>query len=131
QTEDAPTLRQVPIICNWHEKVDRKPMHSARAAWIRLRPVCLACWLALLAGCSLFSRSKPESAASDATLQTEVSDALTRDPALRDQRIIVQSREGVIDLSGTVKSTAVKSRAGLVAASVPGVVQVHNDLLTP
>lgn len=130
QTEDCAKLRQVPVICNWREKLDHKPMHSAGAALMRRRPVFLACVLTLLAGCSLFSRSKPESAASDATLQAEVSHALGRDPALRGQRIIVQSCEGVIDLSGTVKSLAVKSRAGLVAASIPGVVQVRNDLLS-
>ena len=113
------------------EKVNHKPMHRARDALKRRRPVFLAWVLTLLAGCSLFSRSKPESAASDATLQEEVSHALSGDPAVQGQPIIVQSRDGVIDLSGTVKSLAVKSRAGLVAGSMPGVVQVHNDLLTP
>jgi len=82
-------------------------------------------------GCAVFSRPKPESAASDATLQMEVVKALSQDLALRGQPISVQSREGVIDLSGKVKSLAIKSRAGLVAASIPGVVQVHNDLLSP
>jgi hypothetical protein len=127
--EDCATLRQVSAICNWRKKVDRKPMHNARATW--MRRVFLTCVLAFLAGCSLFSRSKPQSGASDATLQVEVRDALSRDIALQGQQIIVQSRDGVIDLSGTVRSLAVKSRAGLVAASIPGVVQVHNDLLTP
>jgi hypothetical protein len=97
----------------------------------RLRLVSLSFLLTLLAGCSLFSRPKPESGANDAILQAEVSNALNSDPALGGQQITVQSREGVIELKGPVKSAAVKSRAGLVAASVPGVVQVHNDLLPP
>jgi len=97
----------------------------------RLRLVSLSFLLTLLAGCSLFSHPRPESAANDARLQAEVGNALSRDPALRGQQIMVQSREGVIELTGPAKSVAVKSRAGLVAASIPGVVQVHNDLLTP
>jgi osmotically-inducible protein OsmY len=106
-------------------------MHSAPDALVRLRPIFFTLLLVLFMGCAVFSRPKPESAASDATLQMEVVKALSQDLALRGQPISVQSREGVIDLSGTVKSLAIKSRAGLVAASIPGVVQVHNDLLSP
>ena len=106
-------------------------MHGAPDAIRALRAIVLALLATLLAGCSLFSRPKQEPVADDATLQVEVRNALGGEPALRGQQIMVQSRDGVIDLSGKVKSMAVKARAGLVAASVPGVVQVHNDLLTP
>ena len=106
-------------------------MRNAQHPWVRLRPVFLGLGLTALVGCSLFSRSKPESVENDVSLQAEVRNALSRDPALRAQAITVQSRDGVIDLTGPVKSLALKSRAGLVATSVPGVVQVHNDLLAP
>ena len=84
-----------------------------------------------LASCSLFSRGPSQLPPRDTDLRKAVSHALTGDPSLQDTQIQVQSAGGVIDLSGSVKSLAIKSRAGLVAASVPGVVQVHNDLLTP
>jgi osmotically-inducible protein OsmY len=102
-------------------------MHSAFAAIIRT--ICLTLLLTFLADCSLFSRGKPQSVANDATLQAKVQTALSRDPTLGGAQINIHSTDGVVDLGGSVKSTAMKSRAGLVAASVPGVAQVHNDLL--
>jgi osmotically-inducible protein OsmY len=99
-------------------------------AGILVRVVFLALVVTLLSACSLFSR-KEQPIANDAALQTEVKNALNRDPALIGAQINVRSADGVIRLSGAVKSPAVKSRAGLVAATIPGIVQVHNDLLTP
>jgi hyperosmotically inducible periplasmic protein len=102
-------------------------MHGSLAAIIR--PVYLTLLLILLAGCSLFSRGKPQGIANDTTLQAEVQTALSREPTLTGAQINVHSTDGVVELSGSVRSTAMKSRAGLVAASVRGVIQVHNDLL--
>ena len=85
---------------------------------------------AMVFGCSLFSR-KAEPIRNDAALRDQVENALSRDAGLKGAQISVHCLRGVIDLTGSVKSSAVKARAGLVAASTPGVVQVHNDLLTP
>jgi osmotically-inducible protein OsmY len=95
-----------------------------------VRVLFLTLVVTLVSGCSLFSR-KQQPRVNDAALQTGVRDALSRDPALKGVLITVQSVDGIIELRGTVKSPALKSRAGQVAASVPGVAQVHNDLLTP
>ena len=102
-----------------------------RAPAVFIRSASLTLLLIFLPGCSLFSRAKPQSVPNDATLHAQVTNALSRDHTLQGEQIAVRSLEGVIDLSGTVKSPAIKARAGLVAASIPGVVQVHNDLLTP
>src|SRR5262249_7589424 len=96
----------------------------------RLISVCLlALWLAFLAGCSLFSK-RPEPAVNDSAIQAQIEKALGTDPLLKGTQVNVQSANGIVELTGKAKSNAIKSRAGLIAASTPGVVQVHNDLLT-
>ena len=54
---------------------------------------------------------------------------LSEDPLTKDTRFTVESAGGVVELTGYVDSTAAKSRAGIIAASAPGVIQVRNDLL--
>ncbi|HTL55549.1 MAG TPA: BON domain-containing protein [Candidatus Limnocylindrales bacterium] len=91
------------------------------------------CWVVALAlafstGCSRFSkRSQP--AVSDTVIKSQIENALNRDPLVEGAQVSVQSVNGIVELTGKTKSSAVKSRAGLIAASTPGVVQVHNDLL--
>lgn len=94
---------------------------------IALVPVLLS----LLAGCSLFGGGTGHSVVNDSALANAVENALHQEPSLQGARIQVRSVQGVIDLTGRVESVGMKSRAGLVAASTSGVVQVHNDLLTP
>jgi osmotically-inducible protein OsmY len=43
----------------------------------------------------------------------------------------VHSLNGVVQLSGFVDSAAAKDRAGQIASSTKGVVQVYNNLLLP
>lgn len=104
-------------------------MQNVAPAFMRLTFLTLL--LTTLVSCSLFSRGKQQPTVSDAALQAEVRKALNLDPALKGTQINVHSANGVVELSGSVNAPAVKARAGLVAASTPGVVQVHNDLLTP
>lgn len=94
-----------------------------KIAWVALL-------LSLLAGCSLFGSSTRHSVVNDSALANAVENALHQELSLQGAQIQVRSMQGVIDLTGRVKSMGMKSRAGLVAASTPGVVQVHNDLLT-
>ena len=46
-------------------------------------------------------------------------------------QVNVQSLNGVVQLSGFVDSQEAKERAGQIASSTKGVVQVYNNLLTP
>jgi len=78
--------------------------------------------------CSIFS-SKKEPSVDDRAIETRVSAALAQDPQLKDSRIIVESARGVVELTGFVATSEIKSRAGLLAASTPGVTQVYNDVV--
>jgi osmotically-inducible protein OsmY len=79
--------------------------------------------------CGLFHKKTPLTTYDDPQLRAKVEDALKSEPLLKDSRIAVQSQNGVVELSGEVGSPAAKERAGLAAASVPGIVQVKNDVL--
>ena len=99
------------------------------ARQLRFSFCVLALVLASSCGCSLFSKpSKP--AVNDSVIISQIENALRRDRLLEGTQVQVQSVNGIVELTGEAKSSAVKSRAGLIAASTPGVVQVRNDLLT-
>ena len=86
--------------------------------------------IALGGGCCIFSgKASPAAAVDDRAIENRVRSSLAQDSLLRDYRLDVKSAEGVVELTGFVGSTGTKSRAGLVAASTPGVVQVHNDVV--
>lgn len=64
----------------------------------------------------------------DATLTTRVKTALLGDPATQALAINVDSRDGVVQLSGFVDSQAQTAKAAEVAQAVPGVRSVDNKL---
>lgn len=103
-------------------------MQTNPLAWVRVTVVALL--LNLLVSCSLFGGGKSRSVVDDTALVNAVENAFHQDRLLEGAPIRVQSQQGVIELTGRVESVGMKSRAGLLAASVPRVVQVHNDLLT-
>lgn len=80
-------------------------------------------------GCGLFHKKAPPVTYDDPQIKTKVESVLKSEPLLKDSTITVQSRNGVVELSGEIDSIAAKERAGLAAASVPGIVQVKNGLL--
>ena len=61
-------------------------------------------------------------------ITTSVKAKLTDDPATKAYQINVGTEKGVVQLTGFVDSTAMKTRAGEVARSVDGVKSVRNDL---
>lgn len=67
--------------------------------------------------------------ADDATLTAKVKSAIYQDPSLKVTQIGVETLQNVVQLSGFVDSTEVKSRAGEVARDVSGVKDVTNDLV--
>ena len=91
--------------------------------------VVLLSVLAGLTGCGLFHKKAPPATYNDPQLKQKVESALKSEPLLKDSRIGVQSQNGIVQLSGEIESIAAKERAGLAAASVPGTLQVRNDLL--
>ena len=80
-------------------------------------------------GCGLFHKKTPPVTYDDPQINARVESALKSEPLLKESRITVQSQNGIVQLSGEIDSLAAKERAGLAAASVPGILQVKNDLL--
>ncbi|HKE94144.1 MAG TPA: BON domain-containing protein [Povalibacter sp.] len=66
---------------------------------------------------------------SDASLTASVKSALISNDATKARQINVETKDGVVQLSGFVDSSAAKSAAETTAMSVEGVKQVQNRLL--
>jgi hyperosmotically inducible protein len=64
----------------------------------------------------------------DGVVTTKVKAALIAEPTTKAHEINVETREGVVQLSGFVDSNDSKSKAAEVAGRVAGVKQVTNDL---
>jgi hyperosmotically inducible protein len=65
---------------------------------------------------------------SDTALTTKVKTALTGDRAVKARDIEVETRDGVVQLSGFVDSEDARTAAVLRARAVDGVAEVRNDL---
>jgi len=64
----------------------------------------------------------------DAATTMRVKKAIYNEPSLKVMNIGVTTEAGVVDLTGTVKSKAERSKATAVASKVEGVKKVKNDL---
>jgi hyperosmotically inducible protein len=64
----------------------------------------------------------------DTTVTASVKTKLIDDSTTKAHQINVETQKGVVQLTGFVNSNEVKSRAGDLARSVDGVVDVRNDL---
>lgn len=64
----------------------------------------------------------------EASTTAKVKKAIYSEPSLKVMDISVSTEDGVVELSGTVKSRAERARAAQVAARVEGVKKVKNDL---
>lgn len=65
----------------------------------------------------------------DTAITTKVKAAILQDPALKVLQIKVTTYKNVVQLSGFVDTSQMKSRAGTVARQVAGVTSVNNDLV--
>ena len=64
----------------------------------------------------------------DATITTRVKTRFAKDATVSAMRIHVNTDKGVVSLSGTAKSQAERTQAESVAASVPDVKSVQNNI---
>ena len=97
---------------------------------VRCLLVCLFVGaLFCVTGCGLFHKKAPQVTYDDPQITAKVESVLKSEPSLKDNRITIHSNNGVVELSGEVDSIATKERAGLIAAAIPGIAQVKNDLL--
>src|ERR1041384_2668641 len=82
------------------------------------------------AGCAVTSgRESAGQYADDKGITAKVKTALVRDSNVKASQVNVTTFRGVVQLSGFVDSAFAKERAGTLARQVPGVVDVHNDLV--
>ena len=66
--------------------------------------------------------------ADDATITSRVKTRFAKDPSVSAMRIHVDTDKGVVNLNGTAKSTSERQQAERIAAGVPGVKSVQNNI---
>src|SRR5262245_39695868 len=87
---------------------------------------------ALTTGCAVTSHQESMSEyGHDAKITAKIKTALYKDKLVKGTQVNVSTMKGVVQLSGFVDSEAARDRAGQIARSTEGVVDVQNDLLTP
>src|SRR4029079_1399464 len=79
------------------------------------------------AAAPLSPRVAPAPAVPDKTLETRIEAAIKRDQSLKHQNVDVDVNEGIVTLTGSVRSESRKARAERYA-TIPGVSRVNNQL---
>jgi hypothetical protein len=74
------------------------------------------------------AQSPPVPTESDTAVATEIEHRLSADREVNAQMIKIDVRGGIVTLSGSAPGEDAKSGAGKLAAAVPGVVDVHNEI---
>ena|SRR5579864_5765970 len=87
---------------------------------------------ALITGCAVMHHQETAGEyGSDAKITAKVKTDLYKDPDVKGTEVNVHTMNGVVQLSGFVDTEQAKERAEQIARSIPGVVDVHNDLILP
>jgi osmotically-inducible protein OsmY len=74
------------------------------------------------------SQAQDPAPSQDSSITRRVESALAQDPFLRSQQIYVETQDGVVNLSGFVRSLEDIANAGDLARGVRGVSAVRNGL---
>lgn len=74
------------------------------------------------------AKAQAKPASPDASITQRVESALAGDRGLRTMQIHVETQDGVVNLSGFVRSLDDIDKAGEIARGVPGVAAVRNSL---
>jgi osmotically-inducible protein OsmY len=95
-----------------------------------LRVFVAIAMIGTFAGCTSSNRTSETTGeyVDDAAITTKIKAAILAEPGLKTLQIGVETYKDVVQLSGFVDSPQAKTRAGEVAAAVPGVKSVRNDL---
>jgi hypothetical protein len=88
----------------------------------------LAVWVLALLLVTLAVAAQEKAPSADSSITQRVESALAQDSALARMDIKVETRDGVVSLTGFVRSIEDAARAGGLAQEVPGVSAVRNDL---
>jgi osmotically-inducible protein OsmY len=95
-----------------------------------IRCLMLMMLMVSLAACA--STSKQEGTGEyidDSVITTKIKSQLAADDFLKSFQISVESRKGIVQLSGFVDSQKAVDKAGQIARGVEGVKSVRNDLI--
>jgi hyperosmotically inducible periplasmic protein len=98
------------------------------AFWMRL-VVALVAGMSVAACASSGTTESTGEYVDDTVITSKVKTALLGDSGLKSFDIGVETYKDVVQLSGFVNSSQVKARAGEIAAGVPGVKSVRNNLV--
>lgn len=86
----------------------------------------------LITGCAVVHHQETAGEyGSDVKITAHVKTDLYKDHDVKGTEVNVHTMNGVVQLSGFVDNEQEKDRAEQIARSVPGVVDVHNDLILP
>ncbi|HXT11494.1 MAG TPA: BON domain-containing protein [Candidatus Angelobacter sp.] len=87
---------------------------------------------ALTSGCAIARHQETASQyGRDSEITARIKTDLYKDRNVKGTEVNVTTMNGVVQLSGFVDNDYAKQRAGEIARSVPGVLDVHNNLITP
>src|SRR6266446_1744354 len=87
---------------------------------------------AFISGCAVMRHQETASEyGRDTKITAQIKTDLYKDKVVKGTQVNVTTMNGVVQLSGFVESQQAKERAGEIARSMPGVVDVHNDLILP
>jgi osmotically-inducible protein OsmY len=78
---------------------------------------------------STSKQTSPGEYVDDSVITTKIKSLLAEDDFLKSFQIGVETRKGVVQLSGFVNSQQAVDKAGQIAKSVKGVTSVKNDLI--
>ena len=90
----------------------------------RLRALACGLVAVLVLACGVACKSGPE----DATITTNVKAKLVADPTVSGTAINVDTKDGVVTLTGTVDNDAARTKAETIAKGVEGVKSVKTNL---
>jgi osmotically-inducible protein OsmY len=86
--------------------------------------------IATFSACGSTSKqTSPGEYVDDSVITTKVKSLLAEDDFLKSFQIGVETRKGIVQLSGFVNSQQAVDKAGQIAKSVKGVTSVKNDLI--
>lgn len=91
--------------------------------------VCIGLVTAFLGCASTQTRQSTGEYIDDTVITSKVKTAIFEEPMLKSMQINVETRNGVVQLSGFVDTAQNANRAGEIARSVKGVASVKNDLI--
>ena len=97
-------------------------MHAFRKTFVAVSVAAL-----LLGGCA-GAGQKTGVAVDDSAITTKVKASFAKDPDVSAMAVHVDTSQGVVTLSGNVKSAAEREKAAQLARNIEGVRSVHNNL---